>query len=61
MPLKTVLKQFLLDDDGATSVEYALLAALIAAAVLSSQQALSSTVKAMYVNAFGAITSAMQS
>jgi len=61
MPIKRFLENLCCDDDGATAVEYGLLAALIAAAVLVSQKALSTTVQSMYTTAFGLITAALGS
>ena len=53
------IKTFLLSDDGATAIEYALLAALIAAATVGAQTTMGATVVNMYTVAIGTITSAM--
>ena len=59
MPLYQIIKEFWTDEDGATAMEYGLLAALIAATVVGSQQALGGAVDAMYTTAMGLIVSAM--
>ncbi len=52
-------ERFLLEDDGATAIEYGLLASLIVVAVLGSASALGGTTKAMYVDAMGQIVAAI--
>ncbi len=59
--LRQIMERFLLEDDGATALEYGLLAALIAATVVGSASALSVTVETMYVTAMGTIVAAMGS
>lgn len=49
------------DEEGATSIEYALLASLIGATVIGAQQAMGATVVSMYTVAIGIITGAMGS
>jgi pilus assembly protein Flp/PilA len=53
------IQRFLLSDDGATAIEYALLASLIAAATLGAQTAMGTAVVNMYQVAIGTITAAM--
>ena len=53
------IKTFLLNDDGATAIEYALLASLIAAVTVGAQSAMGATVVNMYTVAIGTITAAM--
>lgn len=50
---------FLKEEDGATGIEYGLLAALIAAVVIGAQSALSATLKTMYTTAMGFIATAI--
>jgi pilus assembly protein Flp/PilA len=52
---------FLLSEEGATAIEYALLASLIGAATIGVQTAMGTTVMNMYTNAIGTITGAMGS
>lgn len=54
-------KNFHRDEDGATAIEYGLLAALIGATVVSAQAALGSTVVSMYTDAMGILIGAMGS
>ncbi len=54
-------KNFLRDEDGATAIEYGLLAALIGGTVVSAQAALGGTVVSMYTDAIGIIIGAMGS
>ncbi|HQU29369.1 MAG: Flp family type IVb pilin [Nitrospiraceae bacterium] len=55
------LKHFLQDEEGATAIEYGLMAALIGATVLTAQAALGNAVNAMYVDAMGIINGALGS
>ncbi len=55
------VKNLLVDEEGATAIEYGLLAALIGATVLSAQAALGSAVGNMYTIAMGVITGALGS
>ena len=55
------VKNLLQDEEGATAIEYALLAALIGATVIGAQQAMGATVVSMYTVAIGVITAAMGS
>jgi len=57
--VQQVVRNFLWEDEGATSIEYALLASLIALAVLGGTQALSKTIETMYVTKVGQIGTAM--
>ena len=57
-PILTI-KFFLLSDEGATAIEYALLASLIGAAAIGAQTTMGATVVSMYQNAVGTITAAM--
>jgi len=52
-------QQFIQSDDGATAIEYALLASLIAAATVGAQTTMGTAVVNMYTVAIGTITSAM--
>ena len=54
-----MISDFLQSEDGATAIEYALLAALIGTTVIGAQTALGQTVVNMYQTAVGIITSAM--
>ena len=56
-----IVNHFLDEDEGATAVEYALMVALIAGAVMGAQQAMGKTVETMYVTAMGLIVGAMGS
>jgi len=55
----SMIENFLNEDDGATGIEYALLAALIAAVVIGGQSALSATLQTMYTTSMGLIATAM--
>ncbi len=55
----SMIKNFLNEDDGATGIEYGLLAALIAAVVIGGQSALSATLQTMYTTSMGLIATAM--
>lgn len=59
MTLLQIIELFLKEEDGATGIEYALLAALIAAVVIGSQSALSATLRTMYTTSMGLIATAM--
>lgn len=54
-------KHFFQDEEGATAIEYGLMAALIGATVLTAQAALGNAVNAMYVGAMGIINGALGS
>lgn len=56
-----VLKNLLRDEEGATAIEYGLLAALIGGTVITAQAALGTTVMSMYTDAIGIIIGAMGS
>lgn len=53
------IQQFIQSEDGATAIEYALMASLIAAATVGAQTTMGATVVNMYTVAIGTITSAM--
>lgn len=53
------IKQFVQSEEGATAIEYALLASLIATATVGAQTTMGATVVNMYQNAVGSITAAM--
>lgn len=55
------VKNFLVDKEGATAIEYGLLASLIGATVLSAQAALGSAVGNMYTVVMGVIAGALGS
>ncbi|HBP88104.1 MAG TPA: Flp family type IVb pilin [Nitrospiraceae bacterium] len=55
------LKNFLVEEEGATAIEYGLLAALIGATVLSAQAAMGDAVVNMYEGAMGIISTALGS
>ncbi len=59
MTLLQIIELFLKEEDGATGIEYGLLAALIAAAVIGAQSALSATLRTMYTTAMGFIATAI--
>ena len=59
MTIIPVIKLFLKEENGATGIEYALLAALIAGVVVGGQSALSATLKTMYTTSMGFIVTAM--
>ncbi len=54
-------RNLLFDEEGATAIEYGLMAALIGATVLTAQAAMGTTVVAMYEGAMGIITGALGS
>lgn len=56
-----LLKNLLRDEEGATAIEYGLLAALIAGTVITAQSALGATVVNMYTDAIGIIIGALGS
>ena len=55
------LRDLLFEEEGATAIEYALMAALIGGTVITAQAAMGTTVVAMYEGAIGIITGAMGS
>ncbi len=55
------VKNLLVDEEGATAIEYGLLAALIGATVLTAQAAMGTAVVNMYEGAMGIITAALGS
>ncbi len=55
------LKDLLLDEEGATAIEYGLLAALIGATLIVAQGAVGTALGAMYTVAMGVITGALGS
>jgi pilus assembly protein Flp/PilA len=55
------VKDLLHDEEGATAIEYGLMAALIGATVLTAQAALGNAVMNMYTGAMGLLTAAMGS
>ena len=55
------LKDLLFEEEGATAIEYALMAALIGGTVITAQAAMGTTVMTMYQDAIGIITGAMGS
>lgn len=54
-------KSLLVDEEGATAVEYGLMAALIGATVLTAQAAMGTAVVNMYEGAMGIISAALGS
>lgn len=54
-------KNLLVDEEGATAIEYALLASLIGATALSAQAALGTAVRNMYTDVMGVIAAALGS
>ncbi|WNM61940.1 Flp family type IVb pilin [Candidatus Nitrospira neomarina] len=56
-----LIKNLLVDEDGATAIEYGLLAALIGATVLTAQAAMGTAVVNMYEGAMGIIAEALGS
>jgi Flp pilus assembly pilin Flp len=61
MDIISIIELFLMEEEGATGIEYALLASLIAAVVIGAQSALSITVQTMYDTSMGLIATAMGS
>jgi pilus assembly protein Flp/PilA len=55
------IKNLLVDEEGATAIEYGLLAALIGATVLTAQAAMGTAVVNMYEGAMGIIAGALGS
>ncbi|GJL68249.1 MAG: hypothetical protein NPIRA06_08840 [Nitrospirales bacterium] len=55
------VKNLLVDEEGATAIEYALLASLIGATALSAQAALGTAVGNMYTQVMGVIAGALGS
>lgn len=55
------LKNLLRDEEGATAIEYGLLAALIGATLIVAQGAVGTALGAMYTVAMGVITGALGS
>ncbi len=55
------LKDLLFEEEGATAIEYALMAALIGGTVITAQAAMGATVVSMYTVAIGLLTGAMGS
>ena len=53
------IKIFLFSDEGATAIEYALMASLIAAVTVGAQTTMGATVVNMYTVAVGTISAAM--
>ncbi len=53
------IKQFIQSEEGATAIEYALMASLIAAATVGAQTTMGTTVVNMYTVAVGTISAAM--
>lgn len=58
---KGMWELFLVDEDGASAIEYGLVAALIGATVIGAQTAMGQTVVNMYQNAINIIVGAMGS
>ncbi|MDH5563128.1 MAG: Flp family type IVb pilin [Nitrospirota bacterium] len=54
-------KSFLLDTEGATAIEYGLLATLLATTIIGAQTGLGNAIDAMYTGAVGIITAALGS
>lgn len=61
MVILLIIEIFLKEEDGTTGIEYGLLAALIGAAVIGGQSALSATLKTMYEVSMGSITTLLGS
>jgi Flp pilus assembly pilin Flp len=56
-----LVKEFFLSEEGATAIEYALMAALIGSTVIGAQTAMGRTVVTMYETAVNTIIGAMGS
>lgn len=54
-----IIRQFTQSEEGATAIEYALLASLIAAVSIGAQTTMGTAVQLMYTTAVGTITGAM--
>lgn len=59
--LNVLAKNFLLDEEGATAVEYALLAALFGATLIGGATGLGSALDAMYTDAVATLSAALGS
>lgn len=57
----SIVKELFLSDEGATAIEYALMAALIGSTIVGAQTAMGQTVLTMYQNAANIIIAAMGS
>ena len=55
------VKNLILDEDGATAIEYGLLASLIATTVIGAQTGLGNAIDAMYTGAVATIVAALGS
>ncbi|MDV2116226.1 Flp family type IVb pilin [Alcaligenes faecalis] len=53
--MKTQLKQFWNDEDGATAIEYGLIAGLIAVAIIAALTALGTDLKGMFAKVSNAL------
>jgi Flp pilus assembly pilin Flp len=56
-----IVKEIFLSEEGATAIEYALMAALIGSTIIGAQTAMGQTVFTMYQNAANTIVAAMGS
>jgi pilus assembly protein Flp/PilA len=56
-----LVKEFFLSEEGATAIEYALMAALIGATIIGAQTAMGQSVFTMYQGAANTIVAAMGS
>jgi pilus assembly protein Flp/PilA len=54
--MKTLMNRFVKDESGATAIEYGLIAALIAVAIIGTLQILGTDIS----NKFGAVSTALQ-
>ena len=61
MMMMPMINLFLKEEDGATAIEYALLAALIAGTVIGGESVLSATLRTMYTTSMGLIATTMGS
>ena len=55
------VKNLILDEEGATAIEYGLLASLIATTVIGAQTGLGNAIRAMYTGAVALIVAALGS
>jgi pilus assembly protein Flp/PilA len=56
--MKNVLQKFLKDESGATAIEYGLIAALIAVAIIVGARGVGNAVNAKFIGIAGNVTSA---
>ena len=58
--MKTLLNRFVTDESGATAIEYGLIAALLAVAIIASVQAVGTNLTGTYTKISGTLSAANQ-